>query len=156
MLGVTGHVSDFDTGPNLDQSSAVQCVVDDFGPTDFLHYGDPVKSDTPGNAVDQLLGGPVATHQALARSASPVYFVTRDAAPFLILQGDHDPLVPLQQSEELNAALQKAVVESTLRVIPGGGHGGPGFTTPENRKLVLDFLNRHLQPRSPARTTPPS
>jgi len=156
LLGVTGHVTDFDTGPNLDQSSAVQCVVDFFGPTDFLHYGDPAKLDTPGNAVDQLLGGPVSTHQALARSASPDYFVARDAAPFLILHGDHDPLVPLQQSQELNADLQKAGIESTLRVIVGGGHGGPGFGTPENRKLVLDFLNRHLNPLPPEKAMPAS
>jgi acetyl esterase/lipase len=149
LLGVTGHVSDFDTGPNLDQSSAVQCVVDFFGPTDFLHYGDPAKLDTPGNAVDQLLGGPVATHQALAQSASPVYFVKADAAPFLILHGDRDPLVPLQQSQELNADLQKAGVESTLRVIPGGGHGGAGFGTADNRKLIVDFLDRHLKGQGP-------
>lgn len=146
LLGVTGHASDFDTGANLDQSSAVQCVVDMFGPSDFLHYGDPPRDlDAPGNAVAELLGGPVSTHQALARSASPVYFVTREAAPFLIFQGDHDPLVPLQQSEELNAALQKAGVASTLQIVPGGGHGGRGFSTPANRELILDFFERYLK-----------
>jgi len=149
LLGVTGHPGDFDTGPNLDQSSAVQCVVDFFGPTDFLHYGDvPAEElDSPGNAIVQLLGGPLSTHQAQARAASPVYYVTGGAAPFLILQGDHDPLVPLQQSQEFNAGLQKAGVESTLRVIPGAGHGGTGFGTPEIRKLIADFLARHLKPQ---------
>jgi acetyl esterase/lipase len=158
MLGVTGQVSDFDTGPNLDQSSAVRCVVDFFGPTDFLHYGKvPVSAlDSPTSAVEQLMGGPVSTHQALARSASAVYFVTSQSAPFLILQGDRDPLVPLQQSQEFNADLQKAGVESTLRVIPGGGHGGPGFGTPENRKLIVDFLDRHLKAALPEENAPPS
>ena len=147
LLGVTGHVSDFDTGPNLDQSSAVQCVIDFFGPTDFLHYGDPPDTfSSLGNAVAQLLGGPFSTHQALARSASPIYFVTRDAAPFLILQGDHDPLVPMEQSVALNAALQKAGVPGTLHIVKGGGHGGPGFSTPEVRKLIVDFLARYLKP----------
>jgi acetyl esterase/lipase len=156
LLGVTGQVTDFDIGPNLDQSSAVQCVVDFFGPTDFLHYGDPAKLDSPGNAVDQLLGGPVATHQPLARSASPADFVTRDAAPFLILHGDRDPLVPLQQSEELSADLQKAGVECTLRVIPGAGHGGPGFNAPDSQKLIVDFLGRHLKPQLPGKKPPAS
>jgi acetyl esterase/lipase len=158
LLGVTGHISDFDTGANLDQSSAVQCVVDFFGPTDFLHYGDvPAPDlDAAGSAIEQLLGGPVSTHQALARSASPVDFVTRDAAPFLILHGDHDPLVPLQQSQELNADLQKAGVESTLRVVAGGGHGGAGFNAPANRKLIVDFLDRHLKPLVPAKKPPTS
>ena len=147
LMGVTGHVSDFDTGENLDQSSAVQCVVDFFGPTDFLHYGlvpNP-RLDAPDSAVAQLLGGQVTTHHAEARRASPVYFVTKDAAPFLILHGDHDPLVPLQQSQELLADLQKEAVECTLKVVIGGGHGGPGFNTPANQKLIVDFLERHLK-----------
>ncbi len=63
------------------------------------------------------------------------------------MHGDHDPLVPLQQSQELNAALQKVGVQSTLHVIPGGGHGGRGFGTPESRKLILDFADRYLKPQ---------
>jgi acetyl esterase/lipase len=149
LLGVTGQDKEFDTGANLDQSSAVQCVVDFFGPTDFLHYGvapNP-RLDGPDSAVAQLLGGPVATHHAEARQASSVYFVTKAAAPFLILHGDHDLLVPLQQSQELQADLQKVGVESTLQVVPGAGHGGAGFNTLENQKLIVDFLDRHLKPR---------
>ena len=149
LLGVTGHVSDFDTRQNLDQSSAVQCVLDFFGPTDFLHYGvAPNESlDGPDSAVAQLLGGRVSTHPAEARRASPVYYVTKEAAPFLMLHGDHDPLVPLQQSQELQADLQKAGVECTLQVVAGAGHGGPGFNSPANQKLIVDFLDRHLKPR---------
>ena len=145
LLGVTGQATDFDTGPNLSQSSAVQCVVDFFGPTDFLRYGQPPRAlDSSDSAVAQLLGGPVSTHQQQARAASPLYYVTKSAAPFLILHGDSDPLVPVQQSRELQAALTKSGVESTLHVIPGAGHGGPGFNTPATAALILDFLNRHL------------
>ena len=36
MLGLTAGVPEFEgSGPNRDQSSAVQCVVDEYGPTDF-------------------------------------------------------------------------------------------------------------------------
>jgi len=148
LLGVTGHIRDFDIGPNLDQSSAVQCVVDFFGPTDFLKYGNPPSGghDAPDSLVAQLLGGPIATHQARARSASPLYFVTGDAAPFLIIHGDKDPIVPLQQSQEFQDALQRAGVECALHVVAGSGHGGPGFNTAEDRDLVVNFLNRHLKP----------
>ena len=149
LLGVTGHMSDFDTGPNLDQSSAVQCVLDFFGPTDFLHYGAvPMERlDGPTSAAAQLIGGPISTHPVQARRASPVYFVGKDAAPFLIFHGGRDPIVPLQQSQELNAALEKAGVESSLHVIAGGGHGGTGFGTPEIQALIIGFLDRHLKPR---------
>jgi acetyl esterase/lipase len=157
LLGTTGNIRDFDVGGNLDQSSAVQCVVDWFGPSDFLRWGttDMRTLENP-NAVPanspltKLIGGPVSTHQEAARRASPLFFVTRDSAPFLILHGDKDSLVPLQQSEELEAALQKAGVESTLKVIPGAGHGGPGFGTPENRNLIKDFFERHLGDKSQA------
>jgi len=149
LLGVTGRIKDFDTGENLDQSSAVQCVVDFFGPTDFIHWGnvpDP-RLDTASSAIARLIGGTILTHLAAARSASPIYYVSKDAAPFLIVHGDKDPVVPLQQSQILEAALQKAGVASTLRVIPGGGHGGPGFGTVEVNKQILEFFNLHLKPQ---------
>jgi len=162
LLGVTGNIRDFDVGENLDQSSAVQCVVDWFGPADFLRWGTtdmrmPENPNPPpaNSPLTRLIGGPVSTHQEAARRASPLFFVQRDSAPFLILHGDRDPLVPLQQSRELHAALQKAGVESTLKVIPGGGHGGPGFGTPENYKLIEDFFQQHLGDKSKAPAATP-
>jgi acetyl esterase/lipase len=151
LLGVTGTDRQFDVGANLDQSSAVQCVVDFFGPADFLHG--PLKGaqfDQPGNVLYQLFGGPLSTHEALAQSASPVTYVNKSDPPFLILHGDMDQTVPLQQSEELNADLQNAGVESTLQIVAGSGHGGKGFFSQENRKLIIDFLNRHLKAGSGA------
>ena len=63
----------------------------------------------------------------------------------LIMHGDKDPLVPISQSEELAAALKKAGVEVTFQVVKGNGHGGPDFLNPENRKLILDFFDKHLR-----------
>lgn len=146
LLGTTGNIRDFDVGENLDQSSAVQCVVDWFGPADFLTISadDPRVAQSPDNPIAKLLGGPIATHQEEARRASPVSFVGKESAPFLIMHGDRDPLVPLDQSRELNAALQKAGVESTLEVLPGAGHGGAGFGTPEKLEKILNFFQKHL------------
>jgi len=44
-----------------------------------------------------------------------------DACPFLIVHGDKDPIVPLEQSVALNDALQKAGVPTQLYVVKGGG-----------------------------------
>ena len=147
LLGTTANLRDFDAGENLDQPSNVQCVIDWFGPADFLHWGDvpDLRLDRPDSAVARLLGGTVAAHQELARRASPVDFVKAGSAPFLIMHGDKDPLVPVQQSKELHEALQQAGVESILKIIPGAGHGGPVFGTPDNQKLIVDFLGQHLQ-----------
>ena len=147
LLGTTGHAKKFDVGENLDQSSAVQCVVDWYGPADFLHWGDPavsVKLDKPDTAAARLLGGTVTAHQDEAKAASPVDFVDKDSAPFLIMHGNQDPLVPLQQSQELDDALRAAGVESTLVVLPGAGHGGHAFGSPEMILKMGDFLDRHL------------
>ena len=49
------------------------------------------------------------------------------------------------ESEILEAALSKAKVDVTMKVIPGAGHGGPQFRTPEIQKLVEDFFAKHLK-----------
>ncbi|HEX8373398.1 MAG TPA: alpha/beta hydrolase [Chthoniobacterales bacterium] len=148
LLGTTGETKEFDVGENLDESSAVQCVVDWFGPADFLNWSgsDDRLLDSQDNAVGRLLGGTVSQRSELARKASPVYFVSGKSAPFLIMHGDGDSVVPVQQSRILHAALQKAGVESQLKVIDGAGHGGGAFNSPENLMLMAAFFRKHLSP----------
>jgi acetyl esterase/lipase len=148
MLGTTGGVKELEgQGGNLNQSSRVQCVVDWFGPTDLATMGG--SHDTAASAEAKLLGGLVPENKEKARKASPLSYVGKDAAPFLIMHGDKDNTVPMQQSEVLAAALKKAGVEATLVVVKGNGHGGPGFNSAENRKLIEDFFAKHLRPKKP-------
>jgi acetyl esterase/lipase len=148
MLGTTGHVKELEgQGGNLDQSSRVQCVVDWFGPTDIATMGG--SHDSPTSAEAKLLGGPVQEKKEQARKASPLFYVDQDSAPFLIMHGDQDKSVPIQQSDALAAALKKAGVEATFVVVKGNGHGGPGFNTPENKKMIEDFFAKHLLKQSP-------
>jgi acetyl esterase/lipase len=143
LLGTTGGVKQLEgTGGNAEQSSRVQAVVDLFGPADFLTIGSPLED--PGGPVAPLLGGLPRDNKARAAAASPITYVGKDAAAFLILHGDKDNLVPVEQSRLLAAALQKAGAEVTLQILPGAGHGGPQFSTPESLTLVADFFNRHL------------
>ena len=131
-------------------SCAVQAVCDWFGPADFLHWGN-LTLENPGtpaaNPVTRLLGGGVVEKQVLARKASPITYVSKSSAPFLILHGDKDPLVPLQQSEELNEALKKAGVDSSLHVIKGNGHGGPGFRARAVLEEEDEFFAKYLKPK---------
>jgi len=144
LLGTTGGVKKLEgTGGNLNQSSRVQCVVDWFGPTDFAKMGGwQDKSDSP---MARLVGGPVRDRRELAAKANPIAYIGKDSAPFLIMHGTEDNLVPMNQSELLDRALRKAGVESTLVRVPGGGHGGPVFMSPENRKKIEDFFEKHLK-----------
>ena len=47
----------------------------------------------------QHIGGPVQENKEKARKASPLTYVSKDSAPFLIMHGDKDNTVPLGQSE---------------------------------------------------------
>ena len=144
LLGTTASVMElYGNGGNMDQSSRVQCVVDWFGPTDFTKIGG--GQDNPNSPMARLVGGPVRDRQELAAKANPITYVNKDSAPFLIMHGEEDKLVPMNQSELLDAALRKAGVESTLVRVPKNGHGGPGFTTPENWMRIKDFFDKHLK-----------
>ncbi len=143
LLGTTAHVKELEGKDNLDQSSRVQAVIDWYGPTDFAAFGD--KVDDPKSPVSLLLGGPRKDNKEKAVLASPVTHVSKESAPFLIMHGDKDPLVPLSQSELLNEALKKVGVEVTLIRLEGAGHGGPEFLNTENKKRIEDFLAKHLK-----------
>jgi dipeptidyl aminopeptidase/acylaminoacyl peptidase len=77
---------------------------------------------------------------------SPVRQVHSEAPPFLLIHGDADPLVPLQQSEALRDALQSANVPVELIVKPGGAHPWP--TIPEEVAKLADWMDRQLLPAS--------
>lgn len=146
LLGTTGHTRDFDVGDHLEQSSEVQCVVNWFGPVDFLEWGAPYSPsmDSPESVVYRLLGGPFSLNLEKARSAGPLHHVHGRSAPFLTVHGDRDDIVPLVQSRRLHQALQDAGVESTLQVIPGAGHSTAEFTLPERLDEIAGFLALHL------------
>ncbi len=148
LLGTTGDVKELEgKDGNLEYSSRVQAVCDWFGPTDFLKMHDApsqINHDAPAAPEAQLIGGPVQENTQKAAATNPITYITKDDPPFLIMHGDRDPLVPLNQSELLQAALQKAGVETTLYVVRGGGHG-TGFGTDEIFKMIGDFFARHLK-----------
>jgi acetyl esterase/lipase len=149
LLGSTGDVKEFDVGADLEFSSRVQAVVDLFGPTDLLHMSAQWASnslmdhDAPDSPESQLIGGTLQENPEKAKKASPITYVSKNAAPMLLVHGDADPLVPLQQSEELCAALKKAGAEATLHIVKGGGHG-TGFG-PDVNQLADQFFDRHLK-----------
>ncbi|HSH96019.1 MAG TPA: alpha/beta hydrolase [Roseimicrobium sp.] len=147
LLGVV------DTRDNSDKalaaySSKVQCVVDIFGPTDltpdFTTYGE--SGPAIQKLVDNLVAKPKSTNLDAYKAASPLFSVSSNSAPFLMFHGTVDPLVPLDQSEKLDAALKKAGVESKLIVFQGEGHG---FAKKENvetfYKESVAFFARHLK-----------
>lgn len=132
-------------------SGAVQAVCDWFGPSDLL----TMPANTPGsNRTEEalansngakLLGATVYKVPELARQASAFHQASAGDSPFLILHGDADPMVPLEQSTRLHEALQKAGVPSRYIVVREGAHGGPKFNTPEVQKEIVTFFTARLK-----------
>lgn len=127
-------------------SSQVQGVIDFYGASDALTMPpnvpgpDKTDADLAKTNAARLIGGIVRDHPDLAKQMSPLYHVSKGDPPFLIIHGDQDKQVPLEQSERLHAKLKEAGVPSTLHVIKGAGHGGKEFESPDVRKWVLEFL----------------
>ncbi len=151
LLGTTGDVKEFDKGEHLDQSSRVQAVCDWFGPTDLLEYYkyeqtklvvSAVVPDDSRSLLYRLVGGKLSEKKDLVAKANPINYITKDDAPFLIMHGDKDPLVPHHQSEILEKALKKANVPATLYIEKGSGHFVRG---PEVSKMIIAFFHKHLK-----------
>lgn len=147
LLGTTGGVAELegDLG-NPGVSSRVAAVVDFYGPTDLLQMnaqGSKQDHDAPDSPESLLIGGPIQQNKPAAQRANPITYVTKDDAPFLLVHGDRDGLVPAGQSQLLHEALRAAGVPSAIHIIPGAGHGFRGG--PEMDPLVDEFLDRHLK-----------
>ena len=71
--------------------------------------------------------GPRSAMEALAKGLSPITCVAANYPPTLIVHGDDDKIVPLQQAKAMDQALAKAGVQHKLEVIPGGGHDEKTF-----------------------------
>jgi len=129
LLGTTTGRKDFVTGDNAGVSSDVQAVVSFCGPTDFptlIAAAVAAKQDrnqaNPIALVALLLGGPVAERGKEAAAASALTYAGPAAAPMLIIHGEKDNLVPVDQSRRFQSALVKAGARSTLLVLPEAGH----------------------------------
>ena len=137
------------TDPVEKQPSRVAAVVAIFPPTDFMNYGGRTAKELltgvmfapfrpafglPQNPTDEQIA-------QLAKDLSPINKVTPKFPPTLLIHGDADPLVPLQQSEIFRDALAKAGVVHELMVVKGGGHNEktvePGFP-----KLIAWFKEK--------------
>jgi acetyl esterase/lipase len=149
LLGLTDSHAGFDGQCDWSNAtSRVQAVVDLYGPSDFTSKSN--LNQTAISLVKTAFGATNADDPILKR-ASPVTYVSSNAPPFLILHGDHDGLVPLQQSEELYERLKAAGDSATFIVITNFSHGYTPFGLKSSpnfaglSKIIADFFDKNLQ-----------
>ena len=149
LLGVTGNQKELDQGDHLDQTSAVQGVVDYYGVVDLSDASAEKdrklaaanqSNDVPYFAFEEFLG--VGYGKAEADKASAIQYVSEETPPFMILHGTEDAVVSMAQSEKLYNTLQKAGIPCEIAVVEGAAHGDDLFYQDEMTDLVLSFLDR--------------
>ncbi|PWT97673.1 MAG: lipase [Candidatus Melainabacteria bacterium] len=127
-------------------SNTVAAVCDWCGPSDFLSL--PAQSNPRSNimrAVVDFLGGTPSERPAIAKEASPITYAHKDCPPFLIMHGNSDELVPVEQSKELHDALKAKGVDCSFDEVEGTHN----FYTPENELKVTQFFDRTLKNKRP-------
>jgi len=160
MLGTTGRDGDAKAKDPVDRvSSKIHAVGCFFPPTDFLNYGEKGKEalgrgtlagfrapfdfkefDGKANAFVSIQDEKKI--REIGREISPIYHVTPDDAPVLIIHGDADKLVPIQQAEIIVEKLKEAKVPAELVVKKGADHGWPNILS--DMKTLADWFDKHL------------
>ncbi|HTV22171.1 MAG TPA: alpha/beta hydrolase [Polyangiaceae bacterium] len=149
LVGVSnGHPElEGSTGSDAHTSSDVQAIVSLYGAsnlTTILAQSTPHGLSVRVPALELLLGAKPDATPELARLASPIFHVDAKDPPLYLSHGDQDNQMPINQSHELEGAYQKLGLPVRFSVIHGSGHGGPGFTTPEQLAAIDTFLREQL------------
>lgn len=144
FLAVTEGVKDFEgDGGNADQSSKVNCVVNVYGPSDFTKsYG---KSVDAAEVLPLWLGGNLETAKRTHVRASPLNWVTPNAAPTLCIHGTDDKYVAHEQAVWLIDRLKSAGVDAELLTLEGAGHGFKGKDAETAEKALIAFFDKQLK-----------
>jgi acetyl esterase/lipase len=170
MQGTTGKPGELlSLDPVERASSKVQAVGCFFPPTDFLNYGEKGKVSLGRGTLEgfkapfDFLEFDAITRsfnlvldegkrREIGKKISPLYHVSKDSAPTLIVHGDQDKLVPIQQAEVFIARMKEAGVPAELVVKKGVAHGWAGM----DRDLAFlgDWFDKYLA-RKPAPVAAP-
>jgi acetyl esterase/lipase len=160
MLGTTGD----DGNPNATDlveraSSRVQAVACFFPPTDFMNYGREGNISLGENVLSgfkppfdfnelskttqkfERITDEKRRHE-IGRQISPVTHITSDDAPTMIVHGDADKLVPIQQAELFIEKYQATGLEGELVTKRGAAHGWPNILA--DVRTMADWFDKHL------------
>ncbi|GAB1811538.1 alpha/beta hydrolase fold domain-containing protein [Mycobacterium sp. MUNTM1] len=136
--------------PYPEVSCALTAVVEHYGPTDFLRHDDDAlpdaveRMDGPDSTLARFFGFVPADRPEVVERGNLCRLAHPGAPPFLIVHGDQDRRVGIEQARRLHRALSAAGVRADLVQIAGGDHGSPHFDAPPLRETTLAFLESVL------------
>jgi acetyl esterase/lipase len=147
MVATTGD----DGKPNADdpierESSRVQAVVAWFPPTDLVNWGMTDGYVTINKVRPDILRtifAEVTDMKAQLETVSPIYFVTPDDPPLLLIHGLRDLTVPVQQSRIMKDKYESVGLTVRLVEHKTGGHTNwPGIL--DEYPAVWEWFDRYL------------
>jgi len=160
LLGTAAHARQLDD-PSMRTartrfSCKVQAVLTWYAPSEnFLTMDEQLAQSGTGipdhSAEDspesKLLGRRISDVPAMVKFASPMTYINSKVPPFLIQHGRRDSIVPVEQSINFAAQIEKiaGAHRVTLEILEKADHGDPLFETPENIRRVMDFFDLHLK-----------
>lgn len=140
FLAVLNHTAPGDYANEIPSvSSAVACAVDNFGPSDLS-----AENIWPPN---QELFGVDGRSDSMERDASPLFLVGPHTAPTMIVYGQQDKAVSVDQSVQLYDRLKSAGVPARLTAL-NCGHEFEGLLPPAIYKVQQSELNFIKAPRA--------
>lgn len=150
LVGVTNAHPELEgeVGTNRQESSDVHAIVSFYGASNLesiLRQSTPFGLGVRIPALQLLFRGQPDEKPALAKLASPVAHVDANDPPLLLIHGDQDPQMPVNQSLELQGAYEKAGLSVRFVPIHGGLHGGKEFYDEKRLALVEQFLAAALR-----------
>jgi acetyl esterase/lipase len=151
LVGVSNGNRDLEgtVGGHLDQSADVQAIVSFYGAsnlTTILEQSTPKGLAVRIPALQLLLGDLPDKAPELARLASPVFHVDANDPPLLLLHGNHDPQMPISQSQELPGKYEESGLPVRFVVVHGAAHSGKQFYDEPRTAMVARFLTEVLRP----------
>lgn len=134
-------------GDYPETSSDVQAILSYFAASDLtsiLSQSTPFGLSVRETALELLLGSLPEDNETLAKLASPVFLVDANDPPLLLLHGDLDPQMPINQSLQMLGAYKAMGLDAGFDPVHGAVHGGPGFFDTEHLANALAFLDRTI------------
>jgi dipeptidyl aminopeptidase/acylaminoacyl peptidase len=127
----------------LATAGLVDAAVDICGITDIT---EPEKQHPPisWDFIAQYMSVPHTEDPKAWADASPLYAVTPQTAPTLIIHGRDDDVVWSEQSVKLHEALERHGVDTELILLPCEGHS---FSLDAFREILqksIEFFRRYL------------
>ena len=120
-------------------------IISFFGPTDLLELYKHPLNPLVALTLQQVTGKTPDQDSFIYIDSSPVNFVTAQSPPTLLLQGELDPIVSIDQPIILLNKLNRAGVKNQFVLYPNEGHGWHGETLSDSFNKIEMFLKENVE-----------